>query len=140
MSLTEYTRNDGDDYVTEEVDTGNQVVEVTGHILYYQLAVSPDTGEVINDGTDTETVTINVVDGLEVARGTDPADATTLDYSGDVTLRADGVETTKTLTNGSVSFDLTTEKTAGSEIEIEAVDLADHPAESDSATIEVIQA
>lgn len=140
MSSTKYTHNDGDEHVTEQVDTGNQVAEVTGHISHRHLTVTVSDDQVANDGSDTETVTINVVDGLGVARGTDPADATVLDYSGDVTLRVDGVETTKTLTSGSVEFDVTTEKPAGSEIQIEAVGLADHPAESDGATIEVIQA
>jgi hypothetical protein len=56
-----------------------------------------------------------------------------------VTLFVDGQKTTKTLSNGSVSFDLTTDKPAGSEIEIVAKSLATHPAERDSAIIEVIQ-
>jgi len=98
-------------------------------------------GQVANDGSDTETITVEVVDGLEVARGTDPAEATVLDYDGDVTLTIDGaVETTKTLTDGSVSFDVTTEKPAGTTIEIVAESLADHPAESDRVEIEVTQA
>lgn len=104
----------------------------------YTLRVTTQDGQVLNDGIDTETVTITVVDGLEIARGTDPADATVLDYDGDMTVTVDGVETAKTLTKGSVSFDVTTEKQAGSTIEVVAESLADYPAESDSAEIEVI--
>lgn len=96
-----------------------------------------DDGQIQNN-TDTETIVITVVDGLEVVRGTHPTNATVLDYNGDVNLSVDGTTTTKTLTNGSVSFDLTTDKPAGSEIEIVAESLADYPAESDSATIEVV--
>lgn len=105
---------------------------------YRRLRLSPNESQLLNDGADKETVTIEVVDGLEVARGTDPSNATVLSYDGDVTLTFDGVEMTKMFTNGSVSFDLTTEKPAGSEIEIVAESLADHPAESDRAVIEVV--
>jgi len=73
--------------------------------------------------------------GLDVSRGDSP---TVLDYNGDVIITVDGQQTTKTLTNGSVEFDLTTDKSAGTEIEIIAESLADHPAESDRATIEVV--
>lgn len=105
---------------------------------YRHIHVSLSDSKLVNGGASTTTVTIKVVDGIEVARGTEPVDATVLDYDGDVTISVDGNETTKTLTNGSVSFDLTTDKPAGSEIEIVAESLADHPAESDSTTIEVV--
>jgi len=140
MSSTEYQHNDGDDYVTELVNTDTQTAEITGHIPHRHLHVSLADGQVANDGTNTETVTVAVVDGLEIARGTVPSEATVLDYDGDVTLSVDSAEMTKTLTGGSVSFDVTTEKPAGSTIEIVAETLADHPAESDSATIEVVSA
>jgi len=135
MSSTKYTHNDGDDYVTELTHTGTQTAETHAHIPYRQLRVSLSDGSLANDGTDTETVTIEVVSGLDVSRGDS---ATVLDYNGDITITVDGKQTTKTLTNGSVSFDVTTTKSAGSEIEIVAESLADHPAESDSATIEVV--
>jgi hypothetical protein len=134
MSSTEYQHNDDDEYVTELTHTDTQTAETYGHIPYRQLRVSLSDGQISNDGTDTVTVTVEVVSGLDVARGDDP---TVLDYDGDVTLSVDGQQTTKTLTNGTVSFDLTTDKPAGSEIEILAESLADHPAESDHATIEV---
>lgn len=128
---------------------GNHVEEVTSSdgteqrrtvSSFYQIYVVVEYGDLLNDGTDTETVTIEVIDGLNVARGTDPSKAAVLDYDGDVILSVDGQQTTKTLTNGSVSFGLTTDKPAGSEIKIVAESLADHPAESDSATIEVVTA
>lgn len=135
MSSTEYTHGAGDEYVTEEVTTETQTAEVYGHLPYHVFRVSLVDGSLVNDGTDTETVTVKVVNGLDVARGDDP---TVLDYDDDVTLSVDGQQTTKILTSGSVEFDLTTDKSAGSEIEIVAESLADHPAESDSATIEVV--
>jgi len=137
MSLTKFAFENGDDYVTEIVETNTQTVEVYGNIRYRQLRVTLSDGQIINDGTATETVTIEVVSGLDVARGDSP---TVLDYDGDVTLTIDGVQTMKTLTNGNVSFDLTTDKPAGSEIEIVAESIADHPQESDSMTIEVVSA
>lgn len=139
MSLINYTHNEGEPFVTEHVDTGTQVAEITGHIPYHKLRAETEDGEIAGDGQDTETVTIEVVDGLEIARGSEADPAAVLDYDGDVTLSIDGVETTKALTDGSVSFEVTTEKLAGSTIEIVAESLADHPAESDSATIEVVE-
>lgn len=127
--------------IIEKLDRPYGSATRQGHLAYHQLHLSFDDSELINDGTDTETVTISVVDGLEVARGTDTANATVLAYDGgDVTVSVDGVETTKTLSGGTVSFDLTTTKSAGSEIVVEAVGLSDRPAESDSATIEVVSA
>lgn len=137
MSSTEYTHNDGDEYVTELIHTDTQTAEVYNHIPYRQIRVSLSDRQLLNDNSATATVTIDVVSGLDVARGDDP---TLLDYSGDVTLSVDGNETTKALTNGSVEFDLSTDKPVGSEVEIVAESLADHPTESDSATIEVISA
>lgn len=137
MSSTEYQHNDGDDYVTELTHTSTQTAETHGHIPYRQLRVSLSDCSLVNDGTDTETVTIKVVSGLDVARGDSP---TVLDYDGDVTISVGGVETTKTITGGSVEFDLSTDKPAGSEIEIVAESLVNHPSESDSATIKVVSA
>ena len=124
----------------EFLETTEQTVETYGHLPFRICRVLVGGREIRNDGTDTTMVTVKIVDGLEVTRGTDSAEATVLDCEGDVTLTIDGVETTKTLTDGSVSFDITTEKPAGSTIEIEAESLADHPAEGDRAEIEVIQA
>lgn len=129
---------DGDE-VLKVVERENGIIR-THKQFRCGLLVQLSARSVKNDGNSISTVTIKVVDGLEVARGTDPAEATVLDYGGDVSLTIDGAETTKTLTDGSTSFDLTTEKPAGSTIEIVAESLASHPSESDSATIEVIQA
>jgi len=119
----------------ESYSGGTYVAYITD---YRHISISKQDGSLINNGSDIETVTVEVVDGLEVARGTDPSNATVLRYNGDVTLSIDSQQTTKALTNGSVSFNLTTDKPAGSEIEIIAESLANHPAESDSATIEVV--
>lgn len=137
MSSIKYT-HDGGEYVIKRIDTGNQVAEVTGHIPYRHLVVDADDGELINNGDDSETITVSVVDGLEITRGADPSEASVLDHEGDVAIAVDGSKTTKTLENGSVEFDLTTEKSAGSEITVEAIGLEDNPAESDSTVIEVV--
>lgn len=139
MSSISHQHDPGDDYVAEQIDTGTQTVELNGHLPYRHLWVSLDDGQVVNDGVATETVTVDLRDRLEIARGAAPATATVLAENNDVTVSVDGVETTKTLTDGSVSFEVVTEKPAGSEIEIVAESLANHPAESDSATIEVKQ-
>ena len=141
MSSIEHHHSDGDDWLTE-FDyrwSNGDYATAYGSTPYRHLRLSLDDGSAVNDGSDIETVTIEVVDGLEVARGTGPAEATVLDYNGDVTLRIDDSEVVKTLSNGSVSLDLTTEKPAGSTIEIVAESLADHPAESDRVEIEVVK-
>jgi len=142
MSSIEYIHQDGDDFITERDHrwSNGEFATEYGTIPYRHLHLSLADAQVTNDGTDTETVTISVVDGLDVARGDVPENATVLDHSGDVILFVDGQQTTKTLTNGKVEFDLTTDKPAGSEIEIVAESLADHPAESDSAIIKVVSA
>jgi hypothetical protein len=55
-----------------------------------------------------------------------------------VTVRIDGAAVTKTVSGGTVEFDVTTEKPAGETIEIVAKSLADHPAESDSVKLGVM--
>jgi hypothetical protein len=123
------------DGVKRQIEKAEQTAVENPCQSYRILNIQLETGSVKNDGTDSETVTVEVVNGLDVARGDD---LTVLDYDGEVTLSVDGQQITKTLTNGSVSFDVTTDKPAASEIEIAAESLADHPTESDSATIEVV--
>lgn len=137
MSLTEYVLNDGDDYVTEKVTTDAQTAEVYGHLPYRVFHVTTDGGTITNDGEDTVAVTISVVDGLEIARGTDRQNATVLDVSDDVSLTVNGADITKSLENGTMSFDVTTTKTAGGMVDITAVSLVNHPAGRDTAEIEV---
>jgi hypothetical protein len=102
------------------------------------LVVSSDDSQLVNDGTDVETVAIAIVDGLEVARGTDPSEATILAVDDDAKLSIDGSEQTVSVTDGMGSIDIQTTKPAGSTITVEALALASHPAESDSVEIEVI--
>jgi len=137
MSSISYHHDQNDDYVTEQIDTGTQIAELHGHIPYRKLRVAPTDGSLINDGSATETVTVTVIDGLEIARGTKPSNATVLSYDGDVRLSVDGSQTVKTLSNGSVSFDVTTTKSAGSEIKIVAESINNHPADRDGAVVEV---
>lgn len=127
------------DYVLEEIDKESQTaLRKIGP--YRVFRVSTDDAQVANDGTDTETVTVDVVDGLEVARGTDFADAAVLDVDDDATLLVDGVGQTVTITAGTGSIDVTTTTSAGSSIEIVAESLASAPADSDTAEIEVVSA
>jgi len=135
MSSTEYERRAGDDYVTELVHTEAQTAEAYGHIPYRLLSVSVDDGQITNDGTDAETVKVECLSNLDMVSNNRK---TVLSYDGDVTLFVDGQQTTKTLTNGSVEFELTTDKPAGSEIEIIADSVIDHPAEADRVSIEVV--
>lgn len=125
-------------HVVTEVHTETQTAELRGGIPARHLRISLTDGSLDNDETDTETVTVEVVSGLQVVRGETPADV--LSYDGTATLRVDGAEQTADLTDGSGSIDVTTSKSAGSIITVEAVGLADHPAGSDRAEIEVVNA
>jgi hypothetical protein len=131
---TAYSHTPGDKFVTETVETESQTVEKVGHIPYHQLRLATDDGQLTNDGSDTETLTVEVVNGLQRARGETPD---VLSYTGDVTLEIDGAETTKTVTDGSVSFDVSTSKPAGASITVRAVGLNSHPADPDNVSIEV---
>jgi hypothetical protein len=104
---------------------------------YRHLQVSAEDNTIINDGTDTEAITIEVLNGLDIMRSDLPAN--TLNYDGDVALEIDGAKATKTVTDGSVSFDISTSKPAGAEIVVRAVGLNDHPADADSVSVEVLQ-
>lgn len=138
MSSTEFARDTGDEYVTEKVHTDTQTAEIRGHIPARHLRLSLADGQVVNDGQDTETVAVSVVSGLQVARGNTPADV--LDEDGTATVDIDGQPVEVDLTGGTGQREVTTTAAAGTTISVEAVGLADHPAESDTAEIEVIQA
>jgi hypothetical protein len=131
-----FKHSGGDEYVSRVIETDNQTARTKGSHPYHQLRLSTGDATLHNDGSDTETVTVAVVNGLQLVRGTVPD---TLSYDGEVLINIEGAETTKTLTDGSVSFDISTSKPAGAEITVRAVGLNDHPAESDTASIEVIQ-
>jgi hypothetical protein len=131
---TAYNHTTGDKFVTETVETEAQTVEKVGHIPYHQLRLAADDGQLTNDGSDTETITVKIVDGLQRARGETPD---VLNYDGDVTVAIDGAETTRTISDGSVSFDISTSKPAGASIPVRAVGLNSHPADPDSVSIEV---
>jgi hypothetical protein len=99
-----------------------------------RLSVS-DT-QLANDGTDAVTVAVTLVN--EFVDPTQPFDdIAILDRNENLAMTVDGSEMTKTLSNGTLSFDVTTQKSAGTSIDISA----DHPDVSAtvSARIEVIQ-
>ena len=121
-------------HVKKAVDGGGEMPHFK---TYRLLSVSPQDGKIINDGADTEKVTISVVDGLEVARGTGPAEATVLGEDHTATVEIDGSPVDVPITDGSGTKEITTTKRDGSTISVEAVGLDGVPAESDSATIEV---
>lgn len=137
MANSTYER-DGGGYIKEIVETESQTATIEGHLKYRVLSVSVSKDKIINDGVDTVTVTITVLDGLDIARGTDPGAATVLDYDGNVSILIEGNEMTKLATNGTVQFELTADKTAGSSLECVAVGLDGHPAEGDREVIEVV--
>jgi hypothetical protein len=139
MSLTEteYRHDDGDPYIVEMTHTASQIATSYGHIPYRQFRISVASGEVLNDGIDTEVVTVEVVSGLQRARGETPADV--LQYDGDAVIFIDGVETSKPLTDGKADFEITTTKPAGAAITVRATALANSPTDQDSETIEVLQ-
>jgi hypothetical protein len=129
--MTTYTHSSETDEVLSVSETGVK----THHAFYHAIRCRSSPDSIQNNGTETAIITIEVVDGLQLARGETPA--AVLAYEGDVTLKIDGAETTKPMTAGSVSFDISTSKPAGSTITVRAVGLNDHAAESDGAMIEV---
>ena len=138
MYSIEYLHNSGDDYVTELIDTGGQVAERYARVPYRHIVLTNGDGVILSDNTDTETVRVSVVDGLEVARGTDPAEATVLAEDHTATVEIDGSPVEVSITDGSGTKEITTTKSAGSTISVEAVGLDGVPVESSNRkTIEV---
>jgi hypothetical protein len=138
MSSISHTHNDGDDYVTEITETETQTAKTRGHLPYRVARLSLEDGQLANDGTDTETVTVEIVDGLAVARGETPA---VLDAeSGTLTLSIDGAEVSVPIDGGTGTKAVTTTKSGGSSIEVETVGFDGGPIDADRVSIEVIQA
>lgn len=135
MLSTEYKKGTDGDLLVEIVNTESQTVEISGHIPYRHIRVSLSNDQLLNDAIDSTMVTIEVVSGLDLSRGDSPD---MINYNGDVTVFVDDIKMTKTVTNGSVKFDLTTDKQSGSEIGVVAKSLTGHPSEPDSAIIEVV--
>jgi len=137
-SSIEYHRNPGEDYVTERDYrwSGGEYAKTVGHIPARHLRLTTEDGQVTGDGTDTETVEIEVVSGLQVARDNTPADV--LAYDGDCTVAVAGQERTVTLAGGTATVDVTTDQPAGETVLVEARALADHPAETDTIRIQVV--
>jgi hypothetical protein len=133
-----YTHDDTDDFVTEKVTTDVQTAEIYGHIPYRVFVVSLAGGQVANDGEAVETVTVSVVDGLEVARGTDSPEATVLDYDGEATVEIAGTEHSVSISGGTGTLDYATTQPAPATVDVQATALSDVPAESSNVrTIEV---
>lgn len=138
MTTTEYRHDSDEEFVTEVTTTETQTSETVGHIPYRQFWLSADDRQVVGDGTDTETISVGVVSGLDVARGTSPANATTLSVTDDATIVVDGAEQTVSLSSGTATLDVQTTRPAGARIDVEAIDLASSPADSATVQIEVI--
>lgn len=138
MTDTTYSR-DGD-YVAETVTTDAQTAEIIGHIPARHLRLTVDDGRVLSDGSDTETLTVEVVSGLAVARGTSPSDADVLSVDDTAVVEVDGNPVSVDISDGSGSTTITTTKSAGSTISVVAGELSSYPAETDSAEIEVVSA
>jgi len=117
-------------------DTGGITVQGDRQVIE-GTRVTLDDGQVINDGADMETVTVTLVNDF-VGPETPFDDIAVLNRDDDVTVTVDGSEMAKTLSNGTLSFDVTTEKSSSSTINI----TVKHPDVDDTATetIEVVTA
>lgn len=133
--MTTFSKNG--DYVSKTENTDRQEYQIPLFRAYRALYIQVDDGEVTTGGDDTETVSVRLVDGLEVARGTDRGDATVLAENGAVTLSVDGAAVDVDLTDGVGSTSISTNKSAGTTIDVEATDYSGGPVEGGAATIEV---
>jgi hypothetical protein len=149
MSSTEYRRGRGGwtgpttdpngDYVVAVRDTGAQTAVIKQN-AYRQLQLSIEDGLIANDGGDTETVIVTVVDALEVAQGTDPREAAVLDYDGTASVEIDGTEHSVSISDGTGTLDYATTQPAPTTVNVQATGLDSVPAESSNVkTIEVVQ-
>jgi len=132
MSSIEYSRDPGDDYITERDHrwTGGDAAETRGHIPARHLRLTSPSG------TTTDAVTVEVVSGLQVCRDNTPADVLT--YDGNCVVSVDGQERTISLVDGTGKLEISTDKPAGETVLVAARALADHPAESDAVEVEVV--
>lgn len=131
-----YPNSDGP-MVMEENQTPTGVFRRGIH-PYRLLHLTVEDGKVVNDGADTETVTVELKDGLAVANGQPIEDAPILEMDEDVVLAVNGNETTKSMTDGILQFDLTSTMSAGTLIEAETRNIVGVLNGDDSATIEVV--
>lgn len=133
-----FTKEGGRVYeVVEKEDKTNKFF--VGH--EWRLYLSISSGSLQNDGENTVTATVSVVDGLEVARGTDPSEASVLDDDQTATVEIDGSPTEVSVTDGSGTKEIKTERTAGSTITVRAVGLDNSATDiSERKTIEVTEA
>lgn len=129
-----------EDYVTKVVETDEQTAELPCWSAYRVGSISLSDGEVTNDGVDTETISIEVVDGLEVARGSSTASAPILNVSGTATIEIDGAAVSVAISSGTGTKEVTSTKSAGSTISVEVVEIDVGPIEPDTAEIEVVSA
>lgn len=113
-----------------EFTSSNQDIEVA----WPYVTLSSDT--ILNDGSDTVTITVSVREGIEIARNYgDPkwavTDASLVEVTGEATIEIDGQPMTVSLTDGVGEKPVRTDPTtisAGDSITVQAVSLADHPA------------
>jgi hypothetical protein len=140
-ATTRYELDESGEYLNKLIETSTSTDKNNPAVVhqfrpYHQLRLSVDDGELINDGTDTETVTVELIDGLQVVRGNTPADV--IDAAGDVILKIDGGEITKSLIDGAVSFEISTSKPIGSTIVVRVAEVNSHPSDSESVSINVV--
>jgi len=92
---------------------------------------------VTGDGQDVETVTVEVVSGLETARSI-LSEADRFSYDGDCVVSVAGQERTVTLVDGTGRLEISTDQPAGETVRVRAQTLADHPARPDTIEVEVV--
>jgi len=128
-------------YIKKAEETDDQEYSIPFWSPLKRLRLIYEDGQLTNDDTDTETVTLEVVDGLEIARGADPAEATVLDYDGTATVEIGGAEHSVSINGGTGTLDYATTQPAPATVDMQATALADVPAEvSNLRTIKLIQA
>lgn len=141
MSHERYPDGSGDEVVEVIENAGreqNATVRRGIGQMYRQLVLMLEDGVLLNDGTETETLRVEIVNGLEIARGTDISNASLIIEDHTATLTVDGTEVDVTVTDGTGKTDITTTKSDGSTIDVQVAGLTSHAAsESNIKTIEV---
>lgn len=130
-------------WIDKKIDTtseNNSPAVVPNKSPYIHLRINVDKDEIKNNSSDSVTVTIETVDGMEICQGTELTNASVLKHNGTANIRINEKVTTKEISDGILSFSLKTDKPTGTSINIVAESLLDDPAESDSTTIEVVSA
>lgn len=138
--MSDHTTKGG--YIYEVVNGGNGDAEVWRGPRCV-LSVSPEKPQVENNGKQI-LVSMKVVDGTDISPETPLSEAAVMGYDGDATIfihyHDRTTEITPKVSEGSVSFPVSTNQPSGTSVVVEAVSLSTRPAKSDKVSIDVVQA